>query len=334
LGPSTPPPQSPPPGWYPDPEELSGLRWWDGTRWTEQVRKGGARAGASQPPPGAESVPGGHPRESSSADSGGTGNRRRLLFGGVVVAVLLAAGAALAFSMAGGDSTAAYENCRRQTQPVFTSIEDLRSHLDVGVVQSDYAREVGDANATYHRLAAANPEAPCQPVALALGEAMDSYAEASSEWNECIVEAEEFCGEGDTQELWLDADHAVAKARHRLNALTGGADAVAAATAEAAHVEADALAKEQMHLAQVALETYAVDHRGSYEGATPAKLRQIEPTLPSSLEVKETGLEYFSISVGSKSGNWFEIDREFDGELTFKCGEAGDAGCPGNGEWG
>ena len=89
-----------------------------------------------------------------------------------------------------------------------------------------------------------------------------------------------------------------------------------------------------MHTAQVALETYAVDHRGSYEGATPAKLRQIEPTLPPSLEVREAGIEYFSIYVGSESGNWFEIEREFDGELTFKCGKAGDAGCPGNGEWG
>lgn len=332
MGPSTPPPQSPPAGWYSDPEG-SGLRWWDGTRWTEQVRDK-PQPGASQPPPGAETVSGGQPREPCSADSGGIGNRRRLFFGGAVVAILLAAGAALAFSMGGGDSRAAYENCRRQTQPVFASIEDLRSHLDVGVVQSDYAHEVGDANATYHRFAASNPETPCQPVATALGEAMDSYAEASSEWNECIVEAEEFCGETDTQALWLDADRAATRARHRLNALTGGADAVAAATTEAAHVEADALAKEQMHTAQVAIETYATNHRGSYEGATPAKLRQIEPTLPSSLEVREAGLEYFSISVGSKNGNWFEIDREFDGELTFKCGEPGDAGCPGSGEWG
>lgn len=324
---STPPPQPPSAGWYPDPEG-SGLRWWDGTRWTEHVEDRPPPS-ASQPPPGAEPLSGGQRGKPATS---GTGGRRRLLIGGAVAAVLLA-GAALAFSMTGGDSRATYENCRQRTQPVFASIEDLRSHLDVGVVQSDYAREVGDANAAYRRLVGANPETPCQPVAIALGEAMDSYAEASSEWNECIVEAEEFCGEASTQELWLDADRAVAKARHRLDALTGGADAVAAATAEAAHVEADALAKEQMHSAQVALETYATDHRGSYEGATPAKLRQIEPTLPSSLEVREAGPEYFSISVASKSGNWFEIDREFGGELTFRCGDSGEAGCPGSGEW-
>jgi len=31
---STPPPQLPPAGWYSDPER-SGLRWWDGARWTD-----------------------------------------------------------------------------------------------------------------------------------------------------------------------------------------------------------------------------------------------------------------------------------------------------------
>lgn len=28
----------PPPGWYPEPGGASGLRWWDGTRWTEDRR--------------------------------------------------------------------------------------------------------------------------------------------------------------------------------------------------------------------------------------------------------------------------------------------------------
>jgi len=50
---STSPPQSPPAGWYRDPEG-SGLRWWDGARWTEHRRLSSwtQLSAESQPPPG------------------------------------------------------------------------------------------------------------------------------------------------------------------------------------------------------------------------------------------------------------------------------------------
>jgi hypothetical protein len=163
---------------------------------------------------------------------------------------------------------------------------------------------------------------------------MEAYAQASSEWSECIFGGEEECAEGSVQELWSNAGHAIGSAKQRLNSLTSGGDAVAAAESEAAQVEADALAKEQVHTAQVAMETYATEHEGSYEGATSAKLREIEPSLPTSLQVAEAGLEYFSISVPSKGANWFTIDLEIGGELGFRCGQRGEAGCPGNGHWG
>ncbi|HXV05105.1 MAG TPA: type II secretion system protein, partial [Solirubrobacterales bacterium] len=41
----------------------------------------------------------------------------------------------------------------------------------------------------------------------------------------------------------------------------------------------DAKAKENAHSAQVAIETFSTDNNGSYEGATPAKLKEIEPTI-------------------------------------------------------
>jgi type IV pilus assembly protein PilA len=41
----------------------------------------------------------------------------------------------------------------------------------------------------------------------------------------------------------------------------------------------DAAAKSQVRTAQTAIETYATDHNGSYEGGTLAELQKYEPTL-------------------------------------------------------
>src|SRR5689334_14980481 len=48
----------------------------------------------------------------------------------------------------------------------------------------------------------------------------------------------------------------------------------------------DSKAKENAHSAQVAIETYSTENGGSYEGATVAKLKAIEPTI---VEAKTTG---------------------------------------------
>jgi hypothetical protein len=317
------PSQLPPPGWYPDPAG-AGLRWWDGERWTEQVG-GPPPTAASQPPPGVA------PAASPSVQVGDGG---RFRVGLAVLAVALVGGLiALIAAGSGDDAQAAFAECQRDSRPTFTAMQELGSHLDVGVRQADYAAEVGDVQATFDRLDARPVSPACQPIVTALGEAMDAYAQASSEWNDCIVSAEEFCGEGAVQERWSDADFAIARAKQRLQSLSEGGDAVATAELEAAQGEADALAKEQAHLAQVVMETYATDHEGSYAGATPGKLRAIEPSLPADLEVTEAGIDYFSISIPSKGGNWFGVDREIGGELVFECGESGRAGCPGNGRW-
>ncbi|MEZ5409687.1 MAG: DUF2510 domain-containing protein [Acidimicrobiales bacterium] len=57
--PPPPPTGGPPPGWYPDPGTGAGLRWWDGTAWTEHV-------GEPPPAPGTGAVPSG-PRHGLTA---------------------------------------------------------------------------------------------------------------------------------------------------------------------------------------------------------------------------------------------------------------------------
>lgn len=39
-----PPPQAPPPGWYPDPQAQGAERWWDGIQWTANQRPAGGVA--------------------------------------------------------------------------------------------------------------------------------------------------------------------------------------------------------------------------------------------------------------------------------------------------
>ena len=179
-----------------------------------------------------------------------------------------------------------FVECRRDVQPVLAAMQNLGSHLDVGVVQRDYATEVGDVKSTYDRLTGKHSATPCQPVVRALGEAMDAYTEASSEWNECIFSEEEECAEASVQELWSKADVAIARGKHLLSSLADGPAAVAAAVSDEEKPAANALARQQLRSAQIAMETYAVDHDGSYSGATVAKLKHIEPTLPDNLEVE------------------------------------------------
>jgi hypothetical protein len=97
-------------------------------------------------------------------------------------------------------------------------------------------------------------------------------------------------------------------------------------------LEADARAQEQVHSAQVAIETYATDHGGRYVGATTVALQHIEPTLPNDLEVNADAVDYW-LALDGANGNSFAIVRERSGEMTFVCKRPGVGGCPISGNW-
>jgi hypothetical protein len=110
---------------------------------------------------------------------------------------------------------------------------------------------------------------------------------------------------------------------------SGASGTSGAAGADAA--KEDAQAKSDAASAQTALESYALDHGGSYEGATPEDLDQIEP-VTTDVGVKTTA-DTYEVTADSNSGNTFTIERSSDAKTTKTCTEPGVGGCPENGEW-
>lgn len=102
----------------------------------------------------------------------------------------------------------------------------------------------------------------------------------------------------------------------------------------------DAKAKESAHSAQVALETYATDNNGSYEGATVAKLQKIEPTVEAESAaagkqgLKLNGLSATGYEIVSTSSNGHEFKiKNAAGTMTYECSPKEKGGCPSTEKW-
>lgn len=108
----------------------------------------------------------------------------------------------------------------------------------------------------------------------------------------------------------------------------------------------DAKAKEYVHSAQVAMETYGTEHGGAYPapGGTETyvtALQKIEPTLSSAtgLTVASTGTGSFAnkgytITVTGTPGHTFTVSRDAEsGALSYTCSPGGQGGCPTGGNW-
>ncbi|HEY8467635.1 MAG TPA: type II secretion system protein [Solirubrobacterales bacterium] len=96
----------------------------------------------------------------------------------------------------------------------------------------------------------------------------------------------------------------------------------------------DADAKSAARTAQTAIETYATDNGGSYDGATVNALVNIEQTLTDRVINVSATDDSYTVTAESETGNTFSITRNSDGTTLLECETAGEAGCPSSGTWG
>ncbi len=98
----------------------------------------------------------------------------------------------------------------------------------------------------------------------------------------------------------------------------------------------DAQAKEYVHSALVAMETYSTDNNGRYTGVEAGDLKSIEPTLKNAsfLEVVGGKTAYKVDIEGASAEQEFWVERNENGELTFGCNQPSQGGCPEGGNWG
>lgn len=99
----------------------------------------------------------------------------------------------------------------------------------------------------------------------------------------------------------------------------------------------DADAKADARTAQTAIETYATDHDGKYNGPPApdaAALHLIEATIPvAGTSVPAVAADSYTVQTTSSTGTTFSISRAATGLTDSDCSNRGSAGCPSDGNW-
>jgi type IV pilus assembly protein PilA len=104
----------------------------------------------------------------------------------------------------------------------------------------------------------------------------------------------------------------------------------------------DSKAKENVHTAQVAMETCATENSNKYTSCSQEALHKIEPVIPEKAgeggyDVKpdepKGGYTINSTASGGEA-HVFTLERTAEGGLIYKCTVKGKGGCPTNGNWG
>lgn len=84
---------------------------------------------------------------------------------------------------------------------------------------------------------------------------------------------------------------------------------------------------------QTALETYVMDHNGSYASATQEGLAKVESSVAQMDFALTPEKSRYVIAVTSEGGTTFTITREADGSMTTVCDQPATGGCGPSGTW-
>jgi type IV pilus assembly protein PilA len=105
----------------------------------------------------------------------------------------------------------------------------------------------------------------------------------------------------------------------------------------------DSQAKDMAHTAEIAAETSATDHSGSYTGVTLASLNSIEPSLTTTVTAANAYLysaagtsNTYTVIAKAGNGNAYAITRGSTGTVARGCAIAtggNSGGCPASGSW-
>jgi type IV pilus assembly protein PilA len=102
----------------------------------------------------------------------------------------------------------------------------------------------------------------------------------------------------------------------------------------------DSKAKENVHTAQVAMETCATEKNNVYTACTQTALHAVEPVIPATgggytIDPTEptNGYTITSTATGGEA-HTFTLKRDGTGALAYTCTVAGKGGCPTGGNWG
>jgi type IV pilus assembly protein PilA len=105
----------------------------------------------------------------------------------------------------------------------------------------------------------------------------------------------------------------------------------------------DSKAKENVHTAQVAMETCATENNNTYTPCNQVALHAVEPVIPAAggnytIEVDKPEAGGYTIKSTASGGeaHVFTLERKADGSLIYTCSAPGKGGCPAGegGNWG